>query len=197
MAKTPDDKKKRSSSDTARRIWLAGVGAYGRAFTEAQEAIKDVSGKSSEVFDDLVQKGEMIEMAVGAKRKDLMGKANLSNLNVPDLKMPDLNMPNLNMPNLNMEERIKKMRARLMRMESGDDIETEIEAGMEARLSAIEAKLDLVLAALDTKKPAAKKPAAKKPAAKKVTAKKTTAKKPVKRATTQRTKPKAKPKPKS
>ena len=43
-----DDKKKgRGSVDTARRIWLAGIGAYGRAFTEAQEAIKDMSGETS------------------------------------------------------------------------------------------------------------------------------------------------------
>jgi len=56
-----NDKKKRSSTETARRIWLAGIGAYGRAFTEAQGALKDVTGKSSEVFDDLVQKGEIIE----------------------------------------------------------------------------------------------------------------------------------------
>ena len=67
--------KKRSSTETARRIWLAGIGAYGRAFTEAQEAIKDVTGKSSDVFDDLVQKGEMIEMVVAEKRKDIVKKA--------------------------------------------------------------------------------------------------------------------------
>ena len=53
--------KKRSSAESARRIWLAGIGAYGRAFTEAQEAIKDVTGKGSEIFDELVQKGEMLE----------------------------------------------------------------------------------------------------------------------------------------
>ena len=42
----PDDKK-RSNTETARRIWLAGIGAYGRAFTEAQEALKDVTGTVS------------------------------------------------------------------------------------------------------------------------------------------------------
>jgi len=44
--KKKETSKKRSGTDTARRIWLAGIGAYGRAFTEAQEALKDVTGGS-------------------------------------------------------------------------------------------------------------------------------------------------------
>ena len=64
--KKPDDKK-RSNTETARRIWLAGIGAYGRAFTEAQEALKDVTGKGSEIFEDLVQKGQVIEKVVEVK----------------------------------------------------------------------------------------------------------------------------------
>ena len=112
---------KRGTGETARRIWLAGVGAYGRAFTEAQEALKDVTGKTSEVFDDLVQKGEMIEMAVSSKRKDLMKKAGV--------------------PSLDMEDRIAKMRSRLSR---GEDVAKDIDA-MEARLDAMDAKLDMII----------------------------------------------------
>ena len=59
--KTAEDKK---TTDTARRIWLAGIGAYGRALTEAKGAVDDFTGKSSEVFEDLVQKGEMLEKVV-------------------------------------------------------------------------------------------------------------------------------------
>lgn len=126
--------KKRGNIDTARRIWLAGVGAYGRAVSEAQEAIKDMSGETSKVFDELVQKGEMIETAVSMKRKDLMSKAG--------------------MPDLNMDERIAKMRSRLMRGEEvADDMND-----FETRLSAVEAKLDMILSKLE----AAEKPAKKK-----------------------------------
>lgn len=148
----PDDKKpdnkSRSNSETARRIWLAGIGAYGRAFSEAQEALKDVTGKSSEIFDDLVQKGAMIEKVVEVKGKDMIDKASV--------------------PSLDIDERIKGMRTRLMRLNSGDD------ADIETRLAAVEAKLDKVLDLLDPKK-TAKKPSTKR--AKTVRTKKTSAKK--------------------
>ena len=141
MPKKETDKKKasdesamRSTTDTARRIWLAGIGAYGRAFTEAQEALKDVTGKSSEVFEDLVQKGTMIEKVVEVKGKNMIDKASV--------------------PSLDIDERIKAMRARLSR--GGSDVNDDIEA----RLAAVEAKLDKVLDLLEPKK-TAKKPSAK------------------------------------
>jgi len=143
------DKKSQKTSETARRIWLAGVGAYGRAFTEAQEAFKEVTGRSSEVFDDLVQKGEMIEMGLNKKSKDWVEKSGLGDFD--------------------LEDRISKMRSRLRRSDdAADDLEH-----MESRLDALESKLDRVLTALEGKtKPAAKKPAARKPASKKAPVKK-------------------------
>ena len=124
------DEKKRSGSDTARRIWLAGIGAYGRAFSEAQEAIKDVTGEASDVFDNLVQKGEVIEMAVQSKRKNMMSK-----VGVPDLDMSD---------------RIERMCSRLQRGAESADL-----SSVHERLDAIEAKLDKILAA---QKPVKKPP---------------------------------------
>lgn len=161
----PDDNenedKKRSNTETARRIWLAGIGAYGRAFTEAQEALKDVTGKGSEIFDDLVQKGEVIEKVVEVKGKSMMGKASV--------------------PSFDLDDRIQAMRSRLSRGDTG-------ESDFEDRLSAVEAKLDKILALLEPQKTSAKtakKPSAKrattvrtkKTAAKKATLKKLTAKK--------------------
>ena len=152
------DKKKsrRGNTEAARRIWLAGIGAYGRAFTEAQEALKDMTGETSRVFDDLVQKGEFIEMAVGEKSKEILEKAK-----VPEFSMPDFD--------LHMDDRIAKMRSRLVR---GEEVAEDI-MGMGERLDAIEAKLDAVLAALAPAKPAARKAVPKKPAAKKTTPKTT------------------------
>ncbi len=137
------DKKRRSNTETARRIWLAGIGAYGRAFTEAQEAIKDISGDTSRVFDDLVEKGEFIELAVNEKRKEIMDKTGMADLHMPDLHIPDFNM----------DERIAKMRSRLMR---GEEVADDI-SDMGARLDAIEAKLDKVLDMLEPKKSVPKK----------------------------------------
>ena len=47
--------------DTARKIWLAGVGAYGRMFSETQEAVEKFAGSASEAFDHLVARGEAVE----------------------------------------------------------------------------------------------------------------------------------------
>ncbi len=127
---TSGDKMRRSSGDTARRIWLAGIGAYGRAFTEAQEAIKDMTGGTSRMFDELVQKGEVIESAVSSKGKAMMDKAQ--------------------MPSLNVDERIRQMRSRLMQ---GESVARDIE-DIEDRLQAIETKLDKLITLME--KPAAR-----------------------------------------
>jgi polyhydroxyalkanoate synthesis regulator phasin len=131
------------SGDTARRIWLAGIGAYGKAFSEAQETLSKVSGGTSKVFDELVQKGEVIETMVSIKGKDIaqdvMEKTGAGAI----------------------DDRIEKMRAKLRRTESGGTEE------LEDRMEALEAKLDKILILLEPKKPATKR----KPAAKKTTAK--------------------------
>lgn len=157
-----DSKPARGSRETARRIWLAGIGAYGRAYSEAQEAIKDMRGGTSKVFDELVDKGEMLEAVVESKSKELMEKAGVK----------DMKMPSFDMPDLHMEERIAKMRSRLMR---GEEVAEDM-SEMSARLDSIEAKLDKVLSMMETQaKPTRKAPAKKrttttrKPAAKKTT----------------------------
>ena len=134
-----EDKKKRRSNETARRIWLAGIGAYGRAFTEAQGALKEVTGKSSDVFDELVQKGEMIEKVVEYKGRELLDKTKAGEIEVPSLEI---------------DERIKRMRARLSMAASGHS-GTETNHDISDRLDEIEAKieaLDARVAALEPKK---------------------------------------------
>ena len=166
MAKTPDDKV------AIRKIWLAGIGAYGRAFTEAKGAVESLSGKTSEVFDELVQKGEMLE-AVGKykaselveKGSELVGKGKAV---VPDFEIDD---------------RIAKMRERL----SG--AEDKSHSRLAARVVRLEAKIDAILERLDIGEAAPSKKKA--PSRKKTQTKKPkTASK--KKMTTQRTpKPKA------
>jgi polyhydroxyalkanoate synthesis regulator phasin len=129
-------RKPQHSADTARRIWLAGIGAYGRAFTEAQEQVAKLTGESARVFDDLVAKGEEIERKVDEGRRKMakrMGPAGAS-----------------------FEERIRKMRERIGHLGDDDSVEKRL-AAIEARLSAIEAKLG-------ARPPAQKKTAKKKKA---------------------------------
>ncbi|MFN3959616.1 MAG: phasin family protein [Parvularculaceae bacterium] len=113
-------RKPQPAADTARRIWLAGIGAYGRAFTEAQEQVAKLTGESARVFDDLVAKGEEIERKVDEGRRKMaerMGPAGAS-----------------------FEERIRKMRERIGHIGDDDSVEKRL-AAIEARLSAIEATL--------------------------------------------------------
>jgi poly(hydroxyalkanoate) granule-associated protein len=50
-----------NDTDIARKIWLAGVGAYGRMFTETQDAVEKLATGANEAFDQLVAKGEEVE----------------------------------------------------------------------------------------------------------------------------------------
>jgi len=145
MASRKDKDAKKSkpiSGDTARKIWLAGIGAYGKAFDEAQETFSKVSAGTSKVFDELVQKGEVLETVVSVKGKDIAQDV----------------MEKTGVGSLEIDERIEKMRARLRKTDETDRDD------LEDRLAAVEAKLDKVLELLTPKKAAPKKRApAKKP----------------------------------
>ena len=53
--------------DVAHKIWLAGVGAYGKAYDVAAEGVGKVSGHGEVLFEDLVARGEEIESDVRAR----------------------------------------------------------------------------------------------------------------------------------
>ena len=53
-----------SEAEISRKIWLAGVGAYGRAFGETKNRLEKISDVASEAFDQLVTRGEVIESAI-------------------------------------------------------------------------------------------------------------------------------------
>ena len=163
MAKPPSDK------DTVRKIWLAGIGAYGRAVTEAKGAVDTLAGKGSEVFDELVQKGEMLETVGKYKANELVGKGS-ELVGKGKAAVEDIT------PDFEIDDRIAKMRARLSgAAEKRDDRLTARVDRLEAKLDAILDKLDIGDAAPKKKAPARKR----KPATtKKMTTQRTTAKKP-------------------
>ena len=47
------------AEDFARKIWLAGLGAYGKSYDEVQSRVNNID--VSKVFEDLVVKGEALE----------------------------------------------------------------------------------------------------------------------------------------
>lgn len=132
MAKKPTNDPSEDPTDDkdmVRKIWLAGIGAYGRAFSEAKGAVDSLTGKSSAVFDELVQKGQVLEAVGKYKAEELIGKGKSA---VGEIK-----------PDLDLDDRIAKMRARLSgKGQSNAD-------HLADRVDAIEAKLELILAKLD------------------------------------------------
>src|ERR1700748_3350781 len=54
-------------TDIARKIWLAGVGAYGRVLSETQDRVGKIAGTANTAFDQLVASGEKVEDTVRAR----------------------------------------------------------------------------------------------------------------------------------
>ncbi|MFT5032358.1 MAG: polyhydroxyalkanoate synthesis regulator phasin [Bacteroidia bacterium] len=79
--------------DVAKNIWLAGLGAYGRAFDEAQERYEQASKETPRLFTDLVEKGKHLESQARATIDDVAAKGKDTATS--------------------LEERINKMRANL------------------------------------------------------------------------------------
>jgi len=55
------------AGEVAKSIWLAGLGAYGKAFDEAVSQYGKVSKETSKVFDDLVELGRKLDSESQAK----------------------------------------------------------------------------------------------------------------------------------
>tara|TARA_R110001592_G_scaffold1212_8_gene7190 strand:+ start:19328 stop:19693 length:366 start_codon:yes stop_codon:yes gene_type:complete len=49
------------AEDLARKIWLAGIGAYGKGFDEAQDQYEKLNTEATKLFNELVVKGEKLE----------------------------------------------------------------------------------------------------------------------------------------
>ena len=50
-----------TAEDMARKVWLAGLGAYGKGYEEVKGRIESLSTDSNKLFNELVVKGEKLE----------------------------------------------------------------------------------------------------------------------------------------
>jgi polyhydroxyalkanoate synthesis regulator phasin len=70
-----------SAEEMARKIWLAGLGAYGKGYEEVKGRFESLSTDSNKLFDDLVVKGEKLEVEGKDKVKqvkdDVLAKTEL------------------------------------------------------------------------------------------------------------------------
>ncbi|PCI59059.1 MAG: hypothetical protein COB37_12175 [Kordiimonadales bacterium] len=162
-------KKPKKDMDIARKVWLAGIGAYGRAIGDAQDAYAKMGKETTRVFEELVDRGEGLEGTVASVAKNYTPKMAEQTVRTTMETVGD---------------RMDRMKAALGITEAAADQQDQIE-GIEARLDIIEGKVDEILAAVKAMAPpAAKKTAAKKTATTKTVTKKAAAKKaPAKRPT--------------
>tara|TARA_R110001583_G_scaffold51139_2_gene159614 strand:+ start:351 stop:698 length:348 start_codon:yes stop_codon:yes gene_type:complete len=59
-----------TAEEIARKIWLAGLGAYGKSFEEVQRKYDKLNVETSRLFEELVSKGEKLEADTKEKFKE-------------------------------------------------------------------------------------------------------------------------------
>ncbi|AGH43352.1 phasin-related domain-containing protein [Paraglaciecola psychrophila] len=63
-----------NAEDMARKVWLAGIGAYGKGYEEVKGRFEALSTDSNKLFDELVVKGEKLETEGKDKVKEVQTK---------------------------------------------------------------------------------------------------------------------------
>jgi len=151
--------------DSAREIWLAGLGAFSYAQSESGKIIE----QGNKLFEKLVSEGVKLEKKTRSAAESAVGgiKGEVESTVGAVRKQAVDNWDKLETI---FETRVARVLGQLG-VPTADDVNK-----LSERVQILANK---VTAITQTAKPAAKKPAAKKPAAKKVAAKKPVAKKPV------------------
>lgn len=117
------------ANDVAKSIWLAGLGAYGKAFDEAVTQYGKVSQETSKLFDELVEKGRVLDTTGQEKLAEAKTKTTSS-----------------------LEERLNKVKnsVNLSALNPSADV-----AALEAKLDTLSAKVDAILDSLGAQVPEA------------------------------------------
>ena len=136
-------------ADVAKNIWLAGLGAYGKAYDEAVARYEKASKDTPKLFKDLVKKGEKLE----EETRETVSDNKLTKAR-DDIRA-------------DIEERIQAVKDNLgFGNLFGTQGETDL-GRIEEKLDALTRKVDALAKALDVKpEPASKTRAKKKPAPK-------------------------------
>ena len=161
-------------SDIARNIWLAGLGAYGRALKDAQGRLEEAAREPPRLFKELVEKGSKLDAEVRDSLANIRKSGSMS-----------------------VEERINRVRETFhLNLGRGDEL-----AAIHEKLDALTARVEELAARLETggrvrgaqakaKQSAVKKSRARKAPAKKAPAKRAPAKKaPIKKAAAKKSRP--------
>lgn len=92
------------AEEFARKIWLAGLGAYGKSIDEAQGRYEQLSADTQKVFEDLVVKGEALE-------SDAKGKFKQTTSEVED-RVADVRKK-LGLDNDNADSKVEELSAKI------------------------------------------------------------------------------------
>jgi len=63
-----------TAEDMARKVWLAGLGAYGKGYEEVKGRFEALSTDSNKLFNELVVKGEKLETEGKGKVEEVKTK---------------------------------------------------------------------------------------------------------------------------
>lgn len=148
---TPTSKAKlgNKAGELAKQVWLAGLGAYGKAFDEASDRYDKATKDSPKLFRELVEKGAKLESETREAIADSkIGKSGS-----------------------NLEQRIQKMRESVNFSFTSQVSQEDLDR-VEAKLEKLTKEVAKLSKAINAKKtPASKKPAAKKTSSKKAVTK--------------------------
>jgi hypothetical protein len=119
--------------DLPRKVWLAGIGAYGRAIGDAQGVYAKMGKETSKAFEDLVGRGESLEAKVTDVAKHYA---------------PKMASETVKTTVDGFSERLERMKATLglteVAAQQSDQLTT-----LSDRLDRMEGKLDAILAGLE------------------------------------------------
>ena len=132
MAKSKDTAKslkdlEAQTRDMAQKIWLAGLGAYGRAYTEAASNAKKLNAGTTELFEDLVKRGTEID---GEMKTRLSSNETVTKATQNVAKMTETALRVQREQREALEARMQRMRAVLglgAKSEKANDIASKID----------------------------------------------------------------------
>lgn len=180
------------TEELARKIWLAGLGAYGHGLSNIQEGYDKMNDKTRRYFDDLVERGTKIEAEAktkldqtGDKLKEagdkLKSQSEKLKAQGEKLKIQGKNLKK-DAVKESITAKVDEIRGKVsskITMPTMPTMPSMPSFGKEEKLTELSAKLDELIGAVtalvakegeEKPAPAPKKPAAKKPAASKAAA---------------------------
>lgn len=113
--------------EVAQKIWFAGLGAYGRAYTEATSNAKKMNAGTTELFEDLVKRGTEID---GEMKTRIASNETVSKATQSVTKMTEAALRVQREQREALEARMQRMRAVLgfnAKSQSADDIASKID----------------------------------------------------------------------